>query len=362
MIDSSLNSSNSSVASSPLTILRRVKRRQCVVLAIIMVMSISSLLIAPMFGLTFITPWSEGHEIFWQMRVPRTVAAWLVGAGLSLSGLVFQAILRNPLAEPFTLGVAAGASLGAAIYIYFGLTFTFGIMSGLSLFAFIGAGLVTLIIYQVNFRAGHSPFKLLLMGVILTFFISSILMLLQSLGKSSSALAMMSWMMGRLSFISMHDLWQLLVVTGICCILIYRYLPALNLLQQGEEVAISRGVNSARVMGILFLIVSLMTGIFVAIAGPIGFVGMVIPHVARKLLGADHQRLFVAVIFLGGMVLVIADTLGSVILKPAEIPVGVITAIFGAPFFLFVLLRESSVQKFIVPKNNKKTTSGQNKV
>ena len=310
-----------------------------------------------MFGLTFLTPWGQDSEIFWQMRVPRTVAAWLVGAGLSLSGLVFQAILRNPLAEPFTLGVAAGASLGAAIYIYLGVSLTLGVISGVSLFAFIGASFITLLIYQVNFRAGHSPFKLLLMGVILTFFISSILMLLQSLGKSSSALAMMSWMMGRLSFVSLIDLWQLLIVTIVCCLLIYRYLPELNLLQQGEAIALSRGVNSARVMGLLFLVVSLMTGIFVAIAGPIGFVGMVIPHVARKLLGADHRRLFVAVIFLGGLVLVIADTLGSVVLKPAEIPVGVVTAIFGAPFFLFVLLREGRGQKFVVPKNNNKRTN-----
>lgn len=337
--------------------LKQQKRRHYRILSLLVVLSLLSIFIAPMFGLTFLTPWGEGQEIFWQMRVPRTAAAWLVGAGLSLSGLVFQAILRNPLAEPFTLGVAAGASLGAAIYIYFGITLTLGVISGVSLFAFIGASFVTFIIYHVNFRAGHSPFKLLLMGVILTFFISSILMLLQTLGKSSSALTMMSWMMGRLSFVSMLDLWQLFIVTVISFILIFRYLPALNLLQQGEEVAISRGINSARVMGLLFLIVSLMTGIFVAIAGPIGFVGMVIPHVARKLLGADHRRLFIAVIFLGGMILVIADTLGSLLLKPAEIPVGVITAIFGAPFFLSVLLRENSAQKFIHPKNNKKTTS-----
>lgn len=353
MIDSSLNVPNTSTAlaaENPLVVLRRVKCRQYTILAIMISLSIASLLIAPMFGLSFLTPWSEGYEIFWQMRVPRSLAAWLVGAGLSVSGLVFQAILRNPLAEPFTLGVAAGASLGAAIYIYFGITFTLSIISGVSLFAFMGAGFVTLIIYQVNFRVGHSPFKLLLMGVILTLFISSILMLLQALGKSSSALAMMSWMMGRLSFVSLTDLWQLLGITVIGLFVIYRYLPELNLLQQGESIAYSRGVNSARVMGFLFLIVSLMTGVFVALAGPIGFVGMVIPHVARKLLGADHQRLFIAVIFLGGMVLVIADTLGSVLLKPAEIPVGVMTAIFGAPFFLFVLLREGKAQKFVLPK------------
>lgn len=334
--------------------MRKSQRRK---LGIIIVLSLLSLLIAPMFGLTFLTPWSEGSELFWQMRLPRTVAAWLVGAGLSIAGLVFQAILRNPLAEPFTLGVAAGASLGAAIYIYWGLTFTLGVMSGVSLFAFLGASIVTLIIYQVNFRTGHSPFKLLLMGVILTFFISSILMLLQSIGKSSSALAMMSWMMGRLSFVSITDLWQLLGITLVCFVMIFRYLPALNLLQQGEEVALSRGVQSARVMGILFVVVSLMTGIFVAIAGPIGFIGMVIPHIARKLFGTDHRRLFIATLFLGGLILVIADTLGAMILRPSEIPVGVITAILGAPFFLFVLLRDQHAQKFVVGMRNNKRKS-----
>lgn len=337
---------------SALQQLQRTRKKYYGRLMILIVLSLVSLCIAPMFGLSLLMPWGEGSDIFWNMRVPRTLAAWIVGAGLSVSGLVFQAILRNPLAEPFTLGVAAGASLGVAIYLYLGLSFTLGIVSGVSLFAFLGASLVTLIIYQVNFRMGYSPFKLLLMGVILTFFISSILMLLQSLGHASSALAMMSWMMGRLSFVSFGDLWQLLGVTALCFLMIYRYLPALNLLQQGEEVAFSRGVNSSKVMSVLFLVVSLMTGFFVAIAGPIGFVGMVIPHIARKLLGADHRRLFIATLFLGGLVLVVADTLGALLLKPAEIPVGVITAIFGAPFFLFVLLREYPSQRFIVPRDN----------
>lgn len=321
------------------------KRRQR--LWVIIVMSLLVLITMPMFGLTFLTPFGDGSAIFWQMRVPRSLAAWMVGAGLSLSGLIFQAILRNPLAEPFTLGVAAGASLGAAIYIYLGLSFTLGVLSGLSLSAFLGALLITGIIYQVNFRTGHSPIKLLLMGVILTFFISSILMLLQSLGKSSSALAMMSWMMGRLSFVSLTDLGQLAVVFGVTSAIIFGFTTRLNLLQQGESVALSRGINSRRVMAFLFLIVSLMTGVFVAIAGPIGFIGMVIPHIARHFFGSDHRLLFWASLFLGGAVLVVADTLGSVILRPAEIPVGVITALLGAPFFLYILLKGQQIPRFI---------------
>lgn len=313
----------------------------------IIFISLILLLTMPMFGLTFLTPWGEGSQIFWQMRVPRSLAAWLIGAGLSVSGLVFQAILRNPLAEPFTLGVAAGASLGASVFIYLGLSFTLGIISGISIFAFLGALLTTFIIYQVNFRTGHSPIKLLLVGVILTFFISSILMLLQSLGKSSSALAMMSWMMGRLSFISLTDLLQLAGVSLLGLGIIYTFRVSLNLLQQGEDVALTRGINSARVMGILFITVSLMTGVFVALAGPIGFVGMVIPHVAKRVLGSDHRPLFWAVFFLGGATLVVADTLGSVVLRPAEIPVGVITAILGAPFFLYILLKGSHTSKFV---------------
>lgn len=327
--------------------LQHRKRQQNRRLTLIIVISTVLLFITPMFGLTFLTPWGEGSQVFWQMRVPRALAAWMVGAGLSISGLVFQAILRNPLAEPFTLGVAAGASLGAAIYVYWGISFTLGILSGLSLFAFLGALLITVIIYQVNFRTGHSPIKLLLMGVILTFFISSILMLLQSLGQSSSALAMMSWMMGRLSFVTMTDLAQLTGVFFVSISIIYRYTTRLNLLQQGEDIALTRGINSAKVMGILFLIVSIMIGVFVALAGPIGFVGMVIPHIARRMLGVDHRLLFWAVLFLGGAVLVVADTLGSVILKPAEIPVGVITAILGAPFFLYILLKGAQSPKFI---------------
>lgn len=329
------------------SILQQRKRAQYIKLSMIMLISMSVLLIMPMFGLTFLMPWGEGSTVFWQMRVPRTLAAWMIGAGLSVSGLVFQAILRNPLAEPFTLGVAAGASLGAAIYVYLGVSFTLGIISGLGVFSFLGALFVTLMIYQVNFRTGHSPLKLLLMGVILTFFISSILMLLQSLGSASSALVMMSWMMGRLSFVTMTDLGQMSIVFLIGMLVIYRYRERLNLLQQGEDVALTRGINSARVMGVLFLIVSIMTGIFVALAGPIGFVGMVVPHVARRLLGADHRILFWATLFLGGATLVVADTLGAVILRPSEIPVGVITAIFGAPFFLYILLKGHQSPKFV---------------
>lgn len=328
-------------------ILQQRKRGQYIKLGIIVFISMLLLLTMPMFGLTFLTPWGEGSAVFWQMRIPRTVAAWMIGAGLSVSGLVFQAILRNPLAEPFTLGVAAGASLGAAIYVYLGVSFTLGIISGLGAFSFLGALLVTMMIYQVNFRTGHSPIKLLLMGVILTFFISSILILLQSLGSASSALVMMSWMMGRLSFVTMTDLGQMGIVFVIGMIVIYRYRAQLNLLQQGEDIALTRGINSARVMGVLFLIVSIMTGVFVALAGPIGFVGMVVPHVARRLLGADHRMLFWATLFLGGATLVVADTLGSVILRPAEIPVGVITAIFGAPFFLYILLKGHQAPQFI---------------
>ncbi|MDM1545071.1 iron ABC transporter permease [Ignatzschineria indica] len=318
-------------------------------------MSLIFLMIMPSFGLTFLLPWGEGAELYWQLRFPRAVATWLIGAGLALAGLVLQAILRNPLAEPFTLGVAAGASLGAAIYIYWGISFSLGIMTGLTIFSFIGALIVTIIIYQVNFRTGHSPIKLLLMGVILTFFISSILMLLQALGRSSSALAMMSWMMGRLSLISLNDLWQLLLITAFSSIIIFRSLIPLNLLQQGHEVALSRGVDSVRVMQILFLVVSLMTALFVAIAGPIGFVGMVVPHLIKRILGSsDHRYLFWGVIFMGGGLLVVADTIGSLILRPSEIPVGVITALLGAPFFLYLLLKGGHRDRFVKASRNKR--------
>ncbi len=330
--------------------LRRQIRYKLLFLALL---SLLLLMITPSFGLTFLLPWGESSEIFWQLRFPRAVATWLIGAGLALAGLVLQAILRNPLAEPFTLGVAAGASLGAAIYIYWGLSFSLGIITGLTISAFIGALIVMVIIYQVNFRTGHSPIKLLLMGVILTFFISSLLMLLQALGRSSSALAMMSWMMGRLSLISLNDLWQLLSITLFSAIVIFRYLVPLNLLQQGQAVALSRGVDSIRVMQVLFVIVSLMAAVFVAIAGPIGFVGMVVPHLVKRILGSsDHRYLFWGVIFLGGGLLVVADTIGSVILRPSEIPVGVITALLGAPFFLYLLLKGSRQERFIKPPRN----------
>lgn len=331
-------------------LLHLAHQRKLRLLIVLLGFSLLVIMIAPMFGLTFMTPWGEQSSIFWQMRFPRMLAAWCVGAGLSVSGLVFQAILRNPLAEPFTLGVAAGASLGAAIYIYLGLSFTLGLISGISFAAFLGATLITLLIYTMHFRRQADPMRLLLMGVILTFFISSILMLLQSLGKSSSALAMMSWMMGRFSMISLTELWQLLLVTIVGLGIISLFSGQLNLLQQGDVVAFTRGVDSSKTMGILFLVVSLMTGIFVALTGPIGFVGMLVPHVVRKLFGADHRWLIPASILLGGTILIVADTIGSLLLRPAEIPVGVVTAIFGAPFFLYILLKKQRQAHFVKPK------------
>lgn len=308
-------------------------------------MSLVMVIVAPSFGLKWIWPWeSDEALIYWQMRVPRVLSAWLLGAGLALSGMVFQALLCNVLAEPFILGVASGAALGAASYIYLGLSFSLWIFSGISLLAFLGASLISTLIYIVAFwrrEIGRDPtFKLLLMGVILSFFTSSLIMLLQAVGNPARALEFMRWMMGSLSGLHYGDVIQLSIMVALGGLGALYSSPKLNILQHGNIVALTRGVHPQRVMAQLFLLITAMVALFVAIAGPIGFVGLVVPHLARRYFGNDHRQLTPVAMLLGGAVLVIADLLGVLLFAPAEIPVGVITAILGAPFFLYLLFKQ----------------------
>lgn len=311
-------------------------------LSLLLIIVLLVLMVAPSVGKVWLNPFNLGEEaaIYWQLRVPRVLLAALSGAGLALGGVVFQAILRNPLAEPFILGIASGAALGAASVIYFGvgLSFTLLFLPLLSLSAFIGATLVAIILYLFAIRREADRLRLLLMGVIISLFASSLMMLLQSLGDPSHALSLMRWMMG--SFAGADGAKVLLAGSVLpLWLIIYRYGRALNLLRHGQIMATTRGVNSRKVIAWLFIWVSLLTAILVSISGPIGFVGLIIPHIARQWFGGDHRQLLLAAPLLGAIFLVLADLLGQWLFMPAEIPVSVITALLGAPFFLLLLLK-----------------------
>ncbi len=279
------------------------------------------------------------QKIFWEIRVPRVITAWCIGCILAVSGMTFQALLRNALAEPFTLGIASGSALGASLYIHLGLTFHFWIFSGVSLFAFIGAFSTLLLIFIVNRDYAHSMTRLLLVGVILSFLYGSILMILQAIGNPKDAYRVMQWMMGSISSVGMIEVIPLAMITLIGTFLIALYTPKLNLMSAGFTTALTRGVNPNAISITLFIVVSVMIGVAISLSGPIGFVGLIVPHVMRTLIGQDHRYLWIGVCGLGGGLLVVSDLIARLAFAPSELPVGVITTLLGAPFFLWVLLK-----------------------
>lgn len=303
----------------------------------------------PFVGVEPITPaavWSDpagqAAQIFWQLRVPRVLAGSLAGAALAAAGLVFQAVFRNPLATPYTLGTASGASLGASVYLALGAGFSAAGVSGLTLSAFAGALASLAVIYAFSRRrAGTSTETMLLAGVVIGFLSSALILLLQYLTDQAHSLRVLRWLMGGLDLVGSRPVLEALpfLVLGLGVTSWRR--AELDLLSVGEDLAASRGVDLGRTVLSLVLAVGLMVGAVVALAGPIGFVGLIIPHVGRRWLGPGHRRLLPAVLLMGGAFLPACDALARVLLAPAELPVGLITALLGGPFFLWMLLARS---------------------
>lgn len=296
--------------------------------------------ISPQLGLTVANNEEMQQQILSQIRIPRMLLAFLAGAGLAVCGMVFQAMFHNPLATPFTLGVASGASLGAAIYVYFGFSFSLLMIDGISFFAFLGSLVTISFIYTISrIRAGFSPETLLLTGVAVSFFFSSLILVTQYLSDSTASFQILRWLMGSVITIGYHDLLQLLPFVSICIAVILLLSHELNLLTTGDEIALSRGVAVQKTRYVLFFITSLCVGAIVSICGPIGFVGMMVPHICRLFIGSDHRWLTPASIFFGGGFLIFCDSIARLLIAPAEIPVGIVTTLLGGPFFLWLLIR-----------------------
>jgi iron complex transport system permease protein len=280
-------------------------------------------------------------DVLWKLRIPRVLMAFLAGTALSTSGMVFQAMFRNPLATPYTLGVSSGAALGAAVSIQFGWTFAFLGLSSVSLAAFAGAVFSIALVYLLTARSryGSSAATMLLAGVAICFFFSSLILFLQYMTDLSKSIRMLRWTMGGFeAIVQFRDFWGVFPFVASGCLIVWYLLHELNLLATGEEFAFSRGVNVNRTKLLLFLSVSLMVGAVVALCGPIGFVGLMAPHICRLIVGPDHRRLYPAALLFGGAFLVICDTASRVVMAPTELPVGIITALLGGPFFLWLLL------------------------
>ena len=320
-------------------------RRMNMLLALV---ALAVLLGAPFVGITSVSPgdvWTSDADsiesvVFWRIRVPRALTAFLAGSGLALCGMAFQALFRNPLATPFTLGVSGGAAFGAALYMRLGLSFALLGVPGASLAAFAGALCVIGLVYGLTrARGGFATPTLLLAGVALSFFLSSMILALQYSASLHDSFRLVRWLMGGLGMVGYDAVLNILPVVVAGAAVLYLLTNELNLLTIGEDLAASRGLDVLRVKEALFFAVSLMVGGIVAVCGPIGFVGMMVPHICRLLVGPDHRHLYPATLLFGGAFLTVCDVVARVAFAPAEMPVGVITALLGGPFFLYLLLR-----------------------
>lgn len=277
------------------------------------------------------------HEaIIWRIRLPRVLLAAMVGAALSLGGLVFQALLKNPLAEPYILGISGGAAIGAIIGIILGLSQ----IPGVSTTAFLGS-LVTLMLIIVisSGRAVLVKDALLLSGVMVNAFCSAVIMFLLSITQDTRLHNIIFWLMGDLSAAQIHHVGLLAVILLPCFMVIFFLSNRMNLLLMGSDLAASMGVQVRQVTLVLLVITSLMISVTVSQCGLIGFVGLVIPHLLRLALGPDHRVLVPACILGGGAYMVVCDLLARVLPAQGEMPGGVITAMIGAPLFIILLRR-----------------------
>ncbi len=279
------------------------------------------------------------YEIF-VIRLQRVILGALVGAALACSGVVLQAILRNPLADPYILGISSGAGLGAMIAVLSGITWSFWGGSPVTVFAFVGAlGTVWLVWFIGRFAGKSQVMSLLLAGVVVNAFFSAVIMFLTSIAKSHQIRWTVFWLMGNITERDSPVLYVSggLILTGI--VLLFSICHRLNVLTFGDEEAKGLGVDTARTRLVAFSLAAFITAIAVSLSGLIGFVGLVIPHGVRLVFGPDHRQLLPVSAIIGGVFLVGADTVARTIVAPEQLPVGVITAIAGGPFFLVLLAK-----------------------
>ncbi len=282
---------------------------------------------------------STEATILFSIRLPRVLFAGIVGAALSSSGVIFQALLRNPLADPYILGISGGAALGAVIGIIIGVTF---LPLGTTGLAFAGALITIVLIFTVSrTKNDHPNNTLLLTGVIINAFFSALIMFLVSTSSSDHLHSVFFWLMGDLSLVEGNEI----LLTGITmlggCLVMFMHARPLNLLTLGEETAMQLGVDTKRTKAILLVTASLVTAVAVSASGTIGFVGLIIPHMLRLMLGSDHRLLLPASVLFGASFLIVTDTIARTILAPIELPVGVVTALCGAPYFIYLLHRRT---------------------
>jgi iron complex transport system permease protein len=331
-----------------------IARRLTVAIAGFGALAAGAVLLAPLVGSTTISlrraldpgiPFADNvdAQIFFVARLPRTLAGALVGAALAAAGVVFQGLLRNPLATPFTLGVSAGAALGAMLALTFNWTFGWAGIAGAPLASFVGSLAAVGIVYalaQAKHR-GLSTNVLLLAGVTLNAFFSALILFVQYFADVAETFRMLRWLMGDLDVSSYRPLVTAAPLLAVAFAVFAWLARPLNLLSLGPDTAETHGLDVVRAQRVAFFSASLATGAAVSVGGPIGFVGIVIPHLVRLLVGADHRVVLPAAILFGAAFLVGCDVIARTVMAPLDLPVGVVTALIGGPFFLWLLVRKA---------------------
>ncbi len=278
------------------------------------------------------------RQVIWNVRLPRTIVAGLVGVCLSLSGAILQGVMRNPLAGPNIIGVSAGGGLAALILLILFPEFYYLAPIG----AFIGALLATLFIYILAWKEGALPTRLILAGVAVSSLLNAGINALMTFYPDRVA-GVISFMVGGLSATTWIQVKMILPYAILGTILVLLLPTKLNVLMLGDEIATGLGLNVERTRFIFIILSSLLAGAAVSVVGLLGFVGLMVPHIARLFIGSDYRYLFPGAIFLGGTVVMLCDTVARVLFSPMEIPVGIIMSALGAPFFLFLLRRNEKI-------------------
>ncbi len=287
-------------------------------------------------------PESMEYSVLVNLRLPRLVLAFAVGASLSLSGVILQGVYKNPLVEPFTLGISGGASLGVAITIVSGLSLVAGGIM-LPVAGFGGAFVTIFLVYLLGMRRGGANInRMLLTGVMISFVCSSFLMFLLSISTAENMHNIIFWTMGSLEEPNETLIGLMLGGCLLVFLLSHLFANALNALRLGEDEAVHLGINVPRTVKVLFVMTSLLTGLCVSIAGIIGFVGLVIPHVMKRAVGSDYRILLTACFLGGGLFLIICDVLARTLIAPNELPVGVLTGITGGIVFIVLLSKKEA--------------------
>ncbi|MGJ7027395.1 FecCD family ABC transporter permease [Petrimonas sulfuriphila] len=289
---------------------------------------------------------SMEYGVLFYIRIPRTLLGFAIGGSLSLAGAILQGIYRNPLVEPYTLGISGGASLGVTFAIVAGLHLLNILL--LPLAGFIGAFTTIFLVYTLSLKKGAlSVNRMLLIGVMISFISSSLMMFLMSITATENIHGIVFWIMGSLNESNTAMIGAMVVLSIVCLLIAYLFVMPLNALRLGEEKARHLGINSNATIRILFVITSVLTGACIAVGGVIGFVGLVIPHIVRLFVGSDYRIMLVSSFLSGSIFLILCDIIARTIISPNELPIGVITGIVGGVVFIVLLSRSQKRSKLL---------------